>query len=343
MPNQDALPPDLIYVSDAMPGIRRRRRGTGFSYVHDDGAPLGKEVIARIRKLGIPPAYRDVWICDLPQGHIQATGYDAKGRKQYRYHQDWSQWRAGVKYDSLAEFGAALGRLRRRVQKDLQAQAGDLTFSLAALTLLIDRTCLRVGNESYAASNKTFGAATLLTRHLTLGEDTIQLRFTAKGGKKVSHTLRDKRLHRILQEIGDLPGRKLFTWLTETGEVRAVNSQDVNAYIAEASGLSAATAKTFRTWGGSLTAFEVARLATDRLTVRMMAEASAARLLNTPTISRSAYIHPAILGLADLPAAERMAVLAAVEPQGDAALRAEERRMLGFLMRPAEQSDVLEG
>ena len=342
MPNPDGLPSDLIYVSDTTPGIRRRRRGKGFSYVHDDATPLDKSAIARIQKLGIPPAYRDVWICGLPEGHIQATGYDAKGRKQYLYHQDWSQWRAGVKYNSLAEFGCALGRLRRRVLKDLQAQAGDLTFSLAALTLLIDRTCLRVGNESYAESNKTFGAATLLTRHLTLGEDTIQLRFTAKGGKKVTHTLRDKRLHRILQEIGDLPGRKLFTWLTETGEVRAVNSQDVNAYIADASGLSGATAKTFRTWGGSLTAFEVARQATDKLTVKMMAEASAARLQNTPTISRSAYIHPAILGLAKVPAAERISLLAAVEPNGDPALKAEERRVLGFLLRPPEQPDVLE-
>lgn len=330
------VPEGLIYVSDADPGISRRRCGKGFVYRGPDGKLMDRIERRRIQKLGIPPAYERVWICLHENGHLQATGFDVRGRKQYRYHPHWGTWRSEAKYSQLAPFGMALGRLRRRVARDLRVEAGELAFSLAALTALIDRTYLRVGTSAYASENRTFGATTLLSRHMRLTETEVKLSFRAKGGKKVQHTLRDKRLHRILQEIGDLPGRNLFTYVTEGGEVRKVASHHVNAYLAEATGLPEVTAKTFRTWGGSLAAFGAARAAEGKLTVKMMAEAAAERLMNTPTISKASYIHPRILSLSELSPDERVEVLQAVAPEGDQDLRAEERRMLGFLSAPLE-------
>jgi DNA topoisomerase-1 len=328
-------PPHLVYVSDATPGISRRRCGRGFAYRDPDGRPVPASERARIAALGVPPAYERVWICPLPNGHLQATGFDARGRKQYRYHADWAGWRDAAKYGQLAAFGAALGRLRRRVERDLRAEAGDLALSLAALTLLLDRAHLRVGGASYAAENKSFGATTLLKRHLRLEDGVVRLDYRAKGGVRVRQTLRDRRLHRILQEIGDLPGRNLFTYVTPLGEPRPVASQHVNAYVAEATGLPGVSAKTFRTWGGTLAAFGAARAAEGRLTVREMARASAEALANTPAISRASYIHPAVLALAGLPADERRALLDRPPPAGDPRLRADERRLIAFLAATA--------
>ena len=327
------LPDGLIYVSDRDPGILRRRAGKGFAYRGPDGAPLAKNERDRVVRLGIPPAYTDVWICAQPHGHLQATGLDARGRKQYRYHSKWGIWRSGTKYSHLAAFGTALPALRRRLTRDLQSEAGDMAFSLAALVLLLDRAYLRIGNPSYTAQNRTFGATTLLNRHLTLVDGAVQLRFVAKGGKKVQHTLRDKRLHRIMQNIGDLPGRNLFTYIDEDGAIRTIASQHVNSYLAEVSGIAGISAKTFRTWGGSLAAFEAASAAADKLTVKMMAEAAADRLANTPTISRSSYIHPSILNLAALKTDQRLALLDGLAPIDQPGLRQAERRLLAFLNR----------
>jgi DNA topoisomerase-1 len=324
-------PPGLVYVSDATPGISRRRCGRGFAYLDPDGRPLPRSERARIAALGVPPAYVRVWICPLANGHLQATGFDARGRKQYRYHPDWAAWRGEAKYGQLAAFGAALGRLRRRVERDLAADAGALAFSLAALTLLLDRAHLRVGGTAYAAENGSFGATTLLKRHVRLEDGAVRLSYRAKGGRRVRQTLRDRRLHRILQEIGDLPGRNLFTYVTPLGEARPVASHHVNAYVAEATGLPGATAKTFRTWGGTLAAFAAARATTGRLTVAAMARAAADALANTPAISRASYIHPAVLGLSETPPAERAARLDGPAPPGDARLRADERRLIAFL------------
>jgi DNA topoisomerase-1 len=324
-------PPGLVYVSDAMPGIARRRCGKGFAYRDPEGRPVPASERARIARLGIPPAYERVWICPLPNGHLQATGIDARGRKQYRYHPDWAAWRGGAKYAQLPAFGAALGRLRRRVERDLGREAGDLAFSLAALTLLIDRAHLRVGGANYAAENGSFGATTLLKRHLRLENGAVRLTYRAKGGKKVRQTLRDKRLHRIFQEIGDLPGRNLFTYLTPEGEVRTVASNHVNAYLAEATGVEGVTAKTFRTWGGTLAAFNAACSAENRLTARDMTKAASEALNNTPAVCRASYIHPAVLELATLKPPARRELIENVEPWGDARLRSEERRLLGFL------------
>lgn len=329
----DEAPPGLVYVSDAEPGFRRRRAGRGFALLDTEGRPIRDDATrARILDLGIPPAWREVWISRIPNGHIQATGLDEAGRKQYRYHPDWQAWRAEVKYGQLAAFGAALPRLRRRVRRDLERGAGDFLFSLAALTMLLDHTHIRVGNRAYAEANGTYGATTLLRRHVTLKDGVVRLRFRAKGGKKVSHTLRDRRLHRIFQEIGDLPGRNLFTFIGEDGAPRPICSHHVNAYVAEAAGIEGVTGKTFRTWAGTLAAFRAAETAGEgRLTMRLLCRAAAETLANTPAICRSSYIHPRVLDLAGMRPAARLEILGAVIPQGPRGLRAIERRLLGLL------------
>ncbi|WP_128253450.1 DNA topoisomerase IB [Falsirhodobacter deserti] len=331
MLNDLSLPTGLVYVEDSMPGIRRRKVGKGFCFIGPDGTKLSGDERSRCLKLAVPPAYRDVWICPLPNGHLQATGIDARGRKQYRYHLNWAEWRAEQKYGNLPAFGAALGRLRRRLDRDLKGEAGDLSFSLAAMVMLIDRAYIRAGTPAYMLENRTFGATTLLTRHLSLSEGTVRLKFQAKGGKRVNRVLRDKRLHRIMHQIGDLPGRHLFTWIDDEGKVHPVSSHHLNDYIADASGVVGASAKTFRTWGGSLAAFTTARAEGGKLTVKMMAEAASEALTNTPTIARKSYIHPKVLGLADMPVAERLELMEALPDTGDSALRSDERRLLALL------------
>jgi DNA topoisomerase I len=328
---EEGVPPGLSYVSCSMPGIRRLRRGRGFSYVDAHGRTVNGAERARISGLGIPPAWRDVWICPSERGHLQATGLDQAGRRQYRYHPEWSAWRARDKYAHLAAFGHALARFRARVERDLRSDPGELAFSLAAIAMLLDRAHLRVGSAAQAADHDTYGVTTLQNRHLRLGDGMVRLRYRAKGGRMVEHRLADRRLHRIFGAIHDLPGRNLFTWVAPEGEVRPIVSQHVNAYIGEATGLEGATAKTFRTWAGSLAAFEAARREPGRLTVRAMAEAAAARLHNTPAISRSSYVHPAVLDLASLGREERLGLLAVLQPTGPARLRADERRLIGLL------------
>lgn len=326
-----AIPQGLTYSQDGEPGILRRRHGKGFRYLRPDGQPVSQQDRDRIRSLGIPPAYEQVWICSDPLGHLQATGLDARGRRQYRYHPDWARWRSDRKYGQLAAFGSALPALRRRVQRDLQAETGDLTFCLAALVTLLDRSWLRIGNPVYAAQNRSFGATTLLNRHLTLSEGLVMLRFRAKGGKPVRYALKDRKLHRILQEIHDLPGRNLFTWLDDDGRPQPIASQHVNAYLSDITGLPGTSAKTFRTWGGSLAAFDVARKSSGPLTLRMMAEAAADRLANTPAICRTSYIHPQILALSELDEPGRKARLTGCAPLDAPGFLEPERHMLAFL------------
>lgn len=321
----------LVHVSDREPGILRRVSGRGFRYLTSDGGRIDAEGIARIRKLGIPPAYREVWICPDPNGHLQFTGIDARGRKQYRYHPAWAAARADTKFSQLTAFGQALPALRAAVQRDLRQSPGDLAFTRAALVLLLDRTLIRIGDPVYTAQNKSFGATTLLSRHLRVENGGIRLNFVAKGGKRVQLSLRDRRLERIFNEIGDLPGRHLFTYVDEAGDVRRLFSQDVNAWLAETTG-AAVTAKTFRTWGGTLAAFEtaLARPQGAKLTIKALAEAASQRLHNTPTIARKSYIHPAVLALADRSPAE-LDAWAPPEPMLDTGLRGTEAQLLAFL------------
>jgi DNA topoisomerase-1 len=303
MDTQSLRSAGLVYVSDTEPGIRREKRGSGFCYRLPDGHLVSEgETLSRIKTLGIPPAYSNVWICLDPQGHLQATGVDARQRKQYRYHPDWQSLRSDRKFDQLIQFGEALPGIRRRISRDLNSGAESERGILAALAMLLDLAHLRVGNMTYARENKTFGATTLLKRHLGIKSDRIELKFVAKGGRKVQRTLKHPRLQNILEQIADLPGRRLFAWKDADGLPHSIDSGKLNAYLAEAAGF-AVSAKTFRTWGGSLAAFDraIQILGNGEVPTRKsLCEAAAIELHNTAAICRKSYIHPAVLALSEV-------------------------------------------
>ncbi len=315
----------LVYVSDADPGIKRRKHGRGFTYIAPDGTTIADQgERARIQALAVPPAYEDVWICSLANGHLQATGRDARRRKQYRYHPDWSAAQATAKYDQLIPFADHLPRIRRRINRDLGADPGDLEFALAAAVTMIDRASLRVGNPDYTRDNGSYGAITLRRRHLTFRNNQIDMRYTAKGGKKIKRSITDRKLQRLLHKVHDLPGATLLSWTNDAGEVQTLSSHQLNAYIADAAADDRFTAKTFRTWAGTLAAFECAEKGNK--TTGQIADAAAARLYNTPTVARNSYIHPAVLDLADQEKVDG-------EPVNRSGLFAAERRLLGHLSR----------
>lgn len=323
----------LRHVGDDEPGLTRRRRGRGFSYAQADGTIISDpKVRARIASIAIPPAWRDVWICADAEGHIQATGFDEAGRKQYRYHPDWQDWRARAKFDQLARFGRALPRLRRRVARDLGAPPGSQEFALAALILLLDCARLRVGSTRHTQRSGTFGATTLLQRHVRIASrGRVELRFRAKGGTQVEHRIDDQRLHHALEQIADLPGAQLFTWIDAQGVSHSVSSQMVNSYLTDASGLPEVTAKTFRTWSGTVAALGALRRKKAAVTVKALCERAAEVLHNTPAICRSSYIHPLLFDLVELAPDPRRERLGAAAPPGPRGLRADERRLLHLL------------
>ncbi|MCV3764980.1 DNA topoisomerase IB [Rhizobium sp. TRM95796] len=332
---------NLIYVSDVEPGILRQRRGKGFCFRLPCGSIVkDPETLARIRKLGIPPAYRDVWICLSEHGHLQATGFDARGRKQYRYHPEWQSQRSGHKFDQLAAFGASLPRFRRRVARDLATGAENETGILAAVAMLLDLAHIRVGNLAYARENNTFGATTLLKRHVRILEDRIELKFRAKGGKRVQRTLKHPRLQKSLEAIADLPGRRLFAWRDAAGSDHAIDSGKLNAYLCDATGLTV-SAKTFRTWGGSVAAFSVAMAAIaneEAPTVKLLCAAAAEELHNTPAICRKSYIHPKVLDLAlpdGVAGRDALASLLADPPDTPRGLTRKEALLAAFLPNEA--------
>jgi DNA topoisomerase-1 len=325
----------LIYVSDTEPGIRREKRGKGFCYRLPDGGILNDvDTLTRIRSLGIPPAYTNVWICLDPQGHLQATGLDSRARKQYRYHPDWQALRSDRKFDQLIAFGEALPGIRRRISRDLHSGADERGI-LAAIAMLLDLAFLRVGNMSYARDNRTYGATTLLKRHLNISPNRIELKFKAKGGKQVQRTLKHPRLQHILEQIADLPGHRLFAWKDFDGTPHSIDSGKLNAYLAEAADLSI-SAKTFRTWGGSLAAFNRARKILEGGEVptrKALCEAAADELHNTPAICRKSYIHPAVLALTELkiPPGEWLRKEKRRALHKRRGLRSDESAMLAFL------------
>jgi DNA topoisomerase-1 len=284
----------LVYVDDALPGITRRKLARGWSYF----APSGKRVtdrseIDRLNRIALPPAYREAWYCPSPQGHIQATGYDEKGRKQYRYHLDFRAHREAAKYDRCADFGRTLPLLRARVEADLSASGTGRDRALAAVVRLLDVGHVRVGNESYARENSSFGATTLRRRHAVLKGRSLKLEYRAKSGKLRVMTITDRALTRFVKRVQDLPGQNLFSWMDEDGFVRPVGSAEVNAYIREAMG-DDFTAKHFRTWGASVIAFEALVEAGGSLPLKAMLEPVCAALGNTPAIARKSYVHPAL-------------------------------------------------
>ena len=301
-PSRHAQAVGLRYVHDRMPGIRRRRAGRGFRYLAPDGRPLrAAPERARIEALAIPPAWRDVWICPLANGHIQATGRDARGRKQYRYHPRWRAVRDQTKYERTLAFLGALPALRRRVGADLARPGLPRAKVLAALVRLLERTFVRVGNADYARANGSFGLTTLRSRHARVRGSRILLAFRGKGGKRHAVALDDPRLARIVRRCRDVPGYELFRYLDEDGESRAVDSADVNAYLREATGAEY-SAKDFRTWAGTMLAALALRDApapgSQRRSRRAVAAAIAhvaEHLGNTPAVCRSCYVHPAVV------------------------------------------------
>lgn len=304
-PTQQTLPATeagLVHVSDTEPGIRRRRAGKGFFYVDSDGGRVTDEsTLARIRSLAIPPAWADVWISPLEDGHIQATGRDERGRKQYRYHPGWTACRDEVKFGSLAAFAAALPDLRRRVEIDLGARGLSHERVLATVVWLLDRSMIRIGNPSYSRENGSFGLTTLRGRHVEIQGTTLRFAFRGKSGKEWRLRISDRRISRVVRAIQDLPGQHLFQYLDEDGARRQVRSQDVNDYIRAAAG-DAFSSKHFRTWGGTVRAAGV--LAATPLpeggravatTLNAAIDRVAARLGNTRTVCRRCYIHPLVI------------------------------------------------
>lgn len=285
----------IVHADDHMPGISRRALKRGWGYYDASGTRIiDADEIDRLNRVAMPPAYRDCWFCPSPHGHIQATGYDDRGRKQYRYHPDFRSAREAEKYAGCAAFGLALPRLRAKLEADLSQRGLRKDRTLAAVVRLLDLAKLRVGNEQYATTNKSFGATTLRRRHMDLSGRTLTLRYRAKSGKEQQLTITDNRLLRFVRAVQDLPGQHLFQYLDEDGEARPITSSDVNAYIADAMG-GDFTAKHFRTWGASTIAFET--LASHHVSLKEMIAPVAQALGNTPAISRKSYIHPALIDL----------------------------------------------
>jgi DNA topoisomerase-1 len=287
----------LRHSSDIEPGITRKRIKQAWGYFDSEGNRItDRDEIDRLNAIGLPPAYHSEWFCADPNGHLQATGVDARGRKQYRYHADFRARRDNAKYDGLLEFGKALPKLRRRVERDLKGRKLSRETVLAAVVRLLDTEHIRVGNEQYAKENKSFGATTLRNRHFKTKGSAVAMRFTGKHGIVHEVKITDTNLKRICKRCQELPGQMLFQYIDEDGEPRPIASGDVNAYIKEASG-GDFTAKHFRTWGASVIAFEqMLKKAEDaRITVKTVVEPVAEALGNTPAISRKSYVHPGLL------------------------------------------------
>jgi DNA topoisomerase-1 len=296
----------LRYSSDDRPGITRRRVGRGYSYRDAKGAPIrDKDVLARIRALAIPPAWTDVWICPWPNGHLQATGRDARGRKQYRYHARWHARRGSDKFERMIAFADALPAIRARCEADLARPGLPREKVLAAVVRLLELTLIRVGNDEYARLNRSFGLTTLRDRHARIDGSEVRFRFRGKAGRMHEVGFRDRRLARVIRRCQELPGQELFQYVDEAGEVRDVTSDDVNAYLRDAIGAEdsgeAFTAKDFRTWAGTVLAYRALRAlqpaegTAGRKAVVEAVRQTADRLGNTPAVAKGSYVHPAVL------------------------------------------------
>ncbi|WAH55067.1 DNA topoisomerase IB [Pseudomonas silvicola] len=328
------LPPDLHYVDDSQPGIRREREGDHFVYFTAKGALIeDPAVIKRINALAVPPAYTDVWICADPRGHLQATGRDARGRKQYRYHARWREVRDENKYARMVAFGNALPKLRKQLESHLALPGLDRNKIMATVIYLLDTTLIRVGNSQYARDNKSYGLTTLRNRHVEVKGSAIEFHFRGKSGVEHRVSVKDKRVARIVKRCLELPGQHLFQYLDDQGERHTVTSSDINAYLQDMTGADF-TAKDYRTWAGSALALAMLRELhwqpepeAKRQIVEMV-KAVARTLGNTPAVCRRCYIHPAVLEryvlgeLAKLP-----------KPRKRKGLRLEEVALATFLQR----------
>jgi len=330
-PREAAEAAGLVYVSDEDRGIRRERKGDTFAYFKANGDKLTDEAtLERIRKLAIPPAYTDVWICPRANGHLQATGRDARGRKQYRYHPEFRALRESTKYEHMLEFARALPALRAALAKHMALRGLPREKVLATVVHLLETTLIRVGNDDYARDNKSYGLTTLRNPHVKVEGAQLRFQFKGKSGKTWRLQVQDRRIARIIRACQELPGQRLFQY-RDGEELREVTSADVNAYLREITGRDV-TAKDFRTWGGTVMAalalreFEAAGTqATQKKNLKAAIESVASRLGNTPTICRKCYIHPEVLNAY----VEGTLVLAVKEQQGE--LRPEEAAVLALL------------
>jgi DNA topoisomerase-1 len=330
----------LRYIDDQVPGITRKRRGRFWQYFRPDGSRVTeREEIDRLNAIGMPPAYERCWFCPSPDGHLQGFGFDAKGRKQYRYHPDFRAEKEARKYERLAAFGRALPKLRKKVEEDLGGKATAMDTVLAAVVRLIDETRMRIGSEEYAKENKSFGATTLRNRHAKVERGRLKISYAGKHGIKRTVTVTDRNLVRIARRTQDLPGQHLFEYVNEDGGVCPVTSSEVNSYIKAAMGEDF-SAKDFRTWGASTIAFEaMIEKVREHGTVKLKSvmEPVAEALGNTPAISRKSYVHPALIEAAK----DAGAIGGRKLPRPSRYLSAAERGLIEFLdALPAETAKL---
>jgi len=330
-----------VYVSDEKPGITRKRAGKGFVYVDPDGKPIADaETLARIRSLVIPPAYRDVWICPNPRGHLQAVGRDDRGRKQYRYHPKWREVRDENKYDRMIDFAKALPKIRTRTKRDMKRPGLPREKVLAAVVQLLEKTLIRVGNEEYAKTNDSYGLTTLQDEHAQVKRGKVTFEFKGKSGVEHEVDVNDPRLAEIVRKCQDLPGEELFQYVDEQGVVRDIGSADVNQYLKEVAG-EEFTAKDFRTWAGTVLAAQALQelktfdsKAEMKRNIVSAVESVAERLGNTKAVCRKCYIHPAVLNAyMDGSLVDTLQQRAAEMSKSIAKLRPEESAVLALLRR----------
>ena len=289
----------LRYTDGSGPGITRRKAGQKWAYFDAEGKRItDREEIDRLNRVALPPAYRDAWFCPHANGHLQATGVDARGRKQYRYHPDFRRMQEGEKFDGCALFGTLLPRVRQQVAADLASRGLTRDRAVASVVRLLDLGAIRVGNESYAKANKSFGATTLRRKHAEVRGEKLKLRFVAKSGKLRETTVTDRALARFVRRVQDLPGQHLFQYLDAEGAPHAVGSAEVNAYLCEAMG-EHFTAKNFRTWHASVLALKLLGEADGVLTLKALMTEVSDHLGNTPAMARKSYVHPAVVALVD--------------------------------------------
>lgn len=321
----------LRYCDDSRPGITRRKLRHGWSYWDADGKRItDRDEIDRLNAVGLPPAYTDAWYCPHPNGHLQATGIDDRGRKQYRYHPEFRAAQEGEKYDRCPHFGHLLPKLRARIEADLRKHSLSKERAVAAVVRLLDRGHIRIGNESYAKANQSFGATTLRKRHARFDGRTLKLQYRAKSGRLRTLTLTDGSLLNFVKKCHDLPGQHLFGWLDDEGKPHPVTSTDVNDYIREAMG-DDFTAKHFRTWGASVIAFEALAGADAYIGLNAVLDPVTEALGNTPAIARKSYVHPDLIALAKNREAQEAFRKALTLPRTTRHLTRTERGLIAFL------------
>lgn len=328
----------LVHVDDNLPGVTRRRCGKGWAYFDAKGRRVtDREEIARLNAIALPPAYGDAWYCPAPNGHILATGIDARGRKQYRYHPDFRAERECEKFDRCATFGRLLPLVRARVEEELARRSVTRERCIASVVRLLDTGGIRIGNEAYVRANSSFGATTLRMRHAEVKGQVLRLRFRAKSGKEREMRVSDRGLVRFVRKMQDLPGQHLFQYLDDDGCPCPVGSAEVNEWLREVMGEDF-TAKHFRTWRASVLGFSVLARAREKVPLKLLLEEVSDHLGNTPTIARKSYVHPAVLALIESQAEWRQGLRL---PRATRWLSREERGLIHLLEEGPATAELL--